>query len=264
MKISGTGFLSDEGKEEARRIQSELSSVLKIAYAAVTQCHKTLVSVQPLITSQITQKDDQKILASVLKVRLLEIAESVIYLAQGGFSVEIWAAYRNFLEAYFIFGNICSDASFAEKYSNSDLAVRQKLINVSIQSNSEVFESVRQYATDQIKKELKFEIESLAVKEKKTYEYAHNIGCETLYNSQYRIASAATHSTPRSLTDYIVKDKNKEIIELKRHPQDEGIEQRLLDLAWLLTTVNSAYSQLFSIPTNEEHKNLIDELNSFE
>jgi hypothetical protein len=264
MKVSGTGFLSEDGKTKALKIRTELSSILKLSYEAAMQCHETLVSMQPLILGQDTENDKQKIIASVLQVRLLEIAESAIYLAQGGFSVEICSAYRNFLEAYFIFGNVCEDAAFVAKYFNSDLKVREKLINVSQSSNSEIFEPVKQYASDQVRNELRAEIERLSASDTNTFTYAKNIGCEDIYNSQYRISSAATHSTPRSLADYVIEDSEQNVIELKRHPQADGVEQRLLDIAWFLTKVNSAYLNIFDASPTHEHKKLIEELTSFE
>ena len=45
MRISGTGFLSEEGQLKAQSIRAELSTVLQLSYDAVTQCHNALVSV---------------------------------------------------------------------------------------------------------------------------------------------------------------------------------------------------------------------------
>ncbi|MCY1166609.1 hypothetical protein D9M73_65550 [compost metagenome] len=128
MKVMGTGFLSPEGLLDAQQIQTRLLPLLDTAKEAVALCRDALRAAK--VAGQESDVEKQQVIACVLLARILEISESMILLASAGFSVETMAALRNFLDAYFIFGNICKDPSAVPKYFATDLIHRQKLINV--------------------------------------------------------------------------------------------------------------------------------------
>ena len=137
--------------------------------------------------------------------RLLEITEASVFLARGGFSVQVTSATREFLEAYFLLGNVCKDPAFVPQYFNTDLKARQKLINQATKHKGAPFALANQYATDEVKAHLKAQIDEVGAMELDVYNNAKNVEADGIYDSLYRITSAATHSTPRALDGYVTE-----------------------------------------------------------
>ena len=84
------------------------------------------------------------------------------------------------------------------------------------------------------------------------YKNASNVGCAGIYDSLYRIASAATHSSPRALADYVLESSDGAVLEVKRHPQLGDIGIRLLDVGAFLLNVQDAFNELFAAPASAE------------
>jgi hypothetical protein len=250
MKIIGNGFLSIQGQVEAKRLSTILTPLLDIVEEAINLCHSGLSSV--LIFSQVTEVEKQRAISCVMLARLLEISESMVMLSKAGFSVEVMASMRNFLDAYFIFGNVCKNPSFIPQYFNTDLKAREKLIKVADKHKEALFEQIKNYASDEVRDELKAKIDSVNASEFNSYEYAKNVGCVAIYDSIYRISSAATHSTPRSLAAYVKENENGEIVELYRGPQLDDIPASLYNVGTFLLTVRSAFDELFDIESTGE------------
>jgi hypothetical protein len=253
MKIVGDGFLSARGIAEARCINKEISAIIDLVQGAIKLCDNSLLQIDT--NAQETDIEKQKIISSVMLARLLEISESIVLLANGGFNTEVTAGLRNFLEAYFIFGNLCSNAEFVTEYFKTDLKARQKIINVAAQSKNEIYEKVNLYATENVRSELKSEIEQLDATEANCYEYAKRIECTETYNVLYRIASAATHSTPRSLEAYVAEDEAGDVAEIRRIPQLGKIPDNLITVGLFLLNSCEGYNKLFgndiSVKTNQ-------------
>jgi hypothetical protein len=199
------------------------------------------------VEAQETDVEKQKVIACVLVARILEISESISLLAAGGFSVEVTAGLRNFFDAYFIFGNVCRDPAFIETYFKSDLNTRKKLMNVASKHKDAPFDLLHEYATEEVKSQLASEIANRNALEFNSYAFAEKIDCTVIYDSMYRIASAATHSTPRALESYVVEDENGDVIQLRRHPQVSDIPNRLNDLGVFLLNVAGGFTELFGL-----------------
>ena len=152
MNLLGTGFLTPEGLAEAKRVEAGIAVELAIAKRAIAVCQAALTGAD--ISAQETDKQKQLLVACVMLTRILEISEGMVLLAQGGFSVDVTAALRNFLAAFFIFGNVCKDSTFVARYFRSDLRVRQKLVNAAAKHQGEPFELVNKYASPEVRKEL--------------------------------------------------------------------------------------------------------------
>jgi hypothetical protein len=250
VKIVGDGFLSARGVAEASRIRNEISSVVNLVQDAIRLCDISLLKID--VNSQETDIEKQKIISSVVLARLLEISESIVLLANGGFSTEVTAGLRNFLEAYFILGNLCSNAGFVAEYFKTDLKTRQKIINVAAQSKNEIYEKVNLYATENVRSELKCEIDELNATEANCYEYARRIDCTETYNVFYRIASAATHSTPRSLESYVVENGVGDVTGIRRIPQLGNIHDSLITVGLFLLNSCDGYNKLFGNDISSE------------
>jgi hypothetical protein len=250
MQVVGTGFLSPEGLEEAARLEQSLRDILALASRSIDLCHEGLVSV--VVDGQDTPQKQQHVIACLVLARLLEISEAVVVLAKGGFSVEVEATTRTFLEAYFLFGNVCKDAGFVPKYFAADLTARQKLINQASKHKDSPFKLTNDYGTPEVKAELKRQIEELGAEPLDAYKNASNVGCAGVYDSLYRVASAATHSTPRALAGYVLESPDGTVTEVRRGPQLGGIGARLHDVGCFLLNVRTAFDELFgSMPSQE-------------
>lgn len=250
MKIVGTGFLSPEGLHEAQQLRERIAPLLDLVARVIDLCHQGLVSVD--VAGQSTDEEKQKVIACVMLSRLLEISEATLLLARGGFSVEVTSTLRTFLDAYFIFGNVCRDPKFVPQYFNTDLKTREKLMNVALKHDAAPFQLSKAYASQAVRDELKAHIAAAGATEFNSYEYASNVGCVAIYDSLFRIASAATHSTPRSLSDYITENSDGEIVELRRRPQLSDIPTRLFDLGHFLLNVRSTFDELFGVDDDAE------------
>lgn len=256
MKLVGTGFLSIEGLAEAVRIESEISPSLLFVRQAIGVCHSGLEEID--LRSQESHEAKQKVIACVVLARMLEISEALVLLAKGGFSVDVTATFRNFLDAYFIFCNVCKDPAFVAQYFRSDLETRQKLLNAASKHRSELFELVNNYATQDLKDALKEQIFAQGAVKFDSYAHAHNVGCDDIYDSMYRVSSAATHSTPRALESYVREDPDGNVCELYRSPRAGDIVERLLDLGGFLLNTRRAFDELFGLSATAQ----IDCLNS--
>lgn len=262
MKVIGTGFLSKEGIEQAQQLQRNFAQVLTLTQRAIELCHNGIAGVS--VPSQETPEEKQRVIACVVLARLLEISEAVIHLARGGFSVEVESNLRNFLDAYFIFGNVCKDPEFVPQYFHTDLAIRLKIINGAINHSGAPFISTKEYATDEVKAQLKKQIAEAGATEMKTYQYAKNVGATSLYDSMYRITSSASHSSPRSLSGYTTEAPTGEILEVRRGPQVGDIPARVHDIGALLLNVREAFDELFGLHTQDEMARLHAEFQSIE
>lgn len=245
MKIVGTGFLSAEGVAAALRIADELAPQLLFTQQAIELCHLGLLQIR--VASQQSEKEKQKVIACVVLARLLEISEAMVLLARGGFSVEVTSSFRTFLDAYFVFGNVCNDATFIERYFQSDLEARRKLISAAFKHKIEPFDLINDYATKDVKDDLGAKITEVNALKFDSYKHALDIGCQHIYDSMYRVSSAATHSTPRALEEYVREDNDENVSDLLRKPQAGNIGARLLDLSAFLLNVRTAFDEVFEL-----------------
>lgn len=260
MKLVGNGFLTTEGLAEAKRFELGISTELAVVKRAIALCQAGLESVE--LSGQRTDVEKQRLIACVVLTRVLELSEGMVLLAQGGFSVDVTAAFRNFLDAYFIFGNLCKDPTFVARYFKGDLKVRQKLVNAAAKHRAEPFILVNAYASAQMRQELHEKILEMNATEFNSYQHATDIGCGHIYDSMYRISSAATHSTVRSLEDYVREDKEGNVIQILRKPQRGNIPERLLDLGSFLLNVRTAFDELFGLDAQNEINEIRDLLES--
>lgn len=258
MKIVGTGFLSGEGMAIASDIRQEVGALLEVVERAVALNHNGLQSVTVL--DQQTDVGKQKVVACIVLARLLENSEALVLLAKAGFSVEVEATFRNFLDGMFVFGNVCREPAFLLEYFQSDLIARSKLINKALTYEDEVFQSVKEFATPEVQKDLKAKIDEVNAQGFNSYQYAEKIGCRLIYDGRYRVASAATHTTPRSLAGYVVENEQQEAIELRRGPQIGAIPNWLCDAAKFLLDVRQEFDKLFGLDASKQIAVLRDEL----
>lgn len=126
MKIIGDGFLSGLGQQRAHQIVASHAQTFRALERTISDLR--LFAASQEVSKQDTEEDLQKIMALVLTVRLLEISEAALLVMKNGMSNEANSLFRVFLDAYFIMGNVCRDASFIADYVKSDELARIRCI----------------------------------------------------------------------------------------------------------------------------------------
>lgn len=259
MKIEGDGFLSESGQEKSHEIVARNERVFRAFERTISEV-RSFVSSQE-VREQDTDEERQKIIALVLAARVLEISEAALLVMRNGMSNEANTLFRVFLDAYFVIGNVCSDASFVANYFKSDEAARLKLLNAAKKHDSELFKAINEYASKALQDALQKKIAEENIQTFNSYAYAENIGCSTIYDSMYRVASGSLHTTPRALEKYTEEDVDGNITLIKDYPLEGDIPQRVFDLAYFLIRVLSGLKEVFGCLEEAEIQELVANLN---
>ncbi|AFJ02625.1 hypothetical protein Q7C_1476 [Methylophaga frappieri] len=259
MNVDGDGFLTEQADQRAE-------SAIQPHLAVFERLNEILALIRAFIKAhsvpvQESETDHQRIIALVLATRILEISEAGILIMRKGMTNESMTMLRVFLDAYFVFGNVCTNPGFVKEYFQTDLRARLKLMNVSQQHSSTLFASARAYA-DQEKDNLKSTVDSEGAKAFKSEEYAKNIGCSEIYDSLYRLTSPSLHTTPRSLEKYTQEDDAGNITDLVDGPQPGDIGQHAYDFAHFLINVLGGLRDVFGETDSENQDELKDKLNA--
>ena len=259
MKIKGDGFLSELGQKEAHQIVACNDRVFYSLECTISNLRSFASSRE--VHEQDTEEGRQKIIALVLTVRILEIAEAALLIMKSGMSNEADTLFRVLLDAYFVFGNVCSDASFVTIYFKSDDVTRLTLINAVKNHKSELFKGINEYASETMADELKKKIKDEESQKFDSYAYANKIDCSHIYHSMYRITCASLHTSPRSLGKYVDEDAMGNIQLIKDHPDVGDIPQRAFDFAFFLIKVLSGLKEVFGCLDETEIQNMVANLN---
>jgi|GEM_PF-2547123 len=187
----------------------------------------------------------QKITAVVLLLRLIDLTESILVLATGRPQQELKSLFRIFLEAYFIFGNVCLDADFVPIYFQTDEVNRLRLLNAGERHSHELFENLNRYAKQGARAQLRERVKREGFKASEVYQYAEKIGCAHIYDSMYRITSAQVHTTPRCLESYVDADRNGNISKIGPRRDNETAQQVVYDTTVFLFKTLRGACELF-------------------
>jgi len=259
MNVEGQGFLSKDGSDKSTRIVERNSDVFSSFEKTIRDCKSFVLSAN--LEGQDTEKDRQKIIAIVVAIRLLEICEAALLILKNGMSNEADTLFRVFLDAYFVFANICKDPAFIVEYFRSDEAARLKLLNSAEKHKSELFKEINEYATRELKSQLKQKIQEENIQAFKSYVYADKAGCAEMYDSLYRLMSAPLHTTPRALEKYIDEDEHGNITRIKYYPVEDDIPERAYDFSYHLIKVIGGLKDVFGCSNEIETNAMIEKLN---
>lgn len=230
MRILGDGHLSSKGQEEAAGIVAENQGGFEVLLQSIKAFRSFATSCE--VAEQYAKNDKQKVIALVLAARLLEVTEAAYVIMQHGMSTEANSLFRVFLDAYFVFGNVCSDPEFVVEYFQSDEANRLKLINAVRKHKDDLFQQANDGISGQHQEDLKAKVESEKIQAFNSYNYAARIGCENIYDSMHRITSSAVHTTLRALVDYSEENDEGILLSVRDCPSRGQIPQRLHDFAY--------------------------------
>lgn len=179
---------------------------------------------------QDTDAEKQKAIAAVLLARVIEVVEAGFLLASRGACVETATMFRVFLDAYFVLANFCSNTGFLSTYFRSDEAERLKLMRAASKRESDMFSEIREYASLELQSELDARIKAEKIQAFNSFAYAENVGCGHIYDSMYRISSAAVHSTPRALEKLVEVDNEGRITHILLQAHGDSANRVLYDL----------------------------------
>jgi hypothetical protein len=250
LKIVGDGFLSKKGQELASLIVADNQSGFEALLESIDAFRSFASSCET--TSQESNADKQKVIALALAARLLEVTEAAYVIMQNGMSTEANSLFRIFLDTYFVLGNICSNTDFVMEYFHSDKADRLKLINSARKHSDELFQQINDGISREHHADLKERVESEKIQAFNSYNYAVKIGCENIYDSMYRIASSAVHTTPRSLVSYCEENDEGIVLSVRDGPVHGDIPQRLHDFAYFTIKALSGLQEVFDRLNQEE------------
>ena len=248
--MNGDGFLSEKGREKSKKIKEQNDERLSYLKSILHDINNFLTNVD--LVSQKGEENAQKLFSIILAARLTEITEACILVFENGMSNESNTLFRVFLDAYFVFGNICEDKTFVKNYMQSDHSARLKLLNSARKHDSQLFRSINTYGTDEVKAEIEQLISQEKIQSFNSYKYADSIGCSEIYDCFYRITSANVHTTPRVLDKYVEEDEDGNVIVVKNYPQEGDIAYRIYDIAWFLIQVYSGLSEVFDCFNQED------------
>lgn len=211
----------------------------------ISWAHELLRSLP--IASQGTDAEKRKVMAAVLLARVIEAVESGFLLASRGACLETATMFRVFLDAYFVLANVCSDASFLSVYFRSDEVERLKLMRAvsKPKHESEMFREVREYASHELQRELDARIKAEKIQAFNSFAYAENVGCGDIYDSMYRISSAAVHSNPRALENLIEVDDQGRITHIFLQTHGDSANRVLYDLHQFFCKALEGICELF-------------------
>lgn len=204
MQIIGGSNVQPTDVERLTATEGVNCELVKVFADLISWAHQLLRSLP--IGSQDSDVEKQKVIAAVLLARHIEIVESCFLLASRGVRLETATLFRVYLDAYFVLANVCSDAGFLSTYFRSDEAERLKLMRAATKREDEMFREIREYASHKLQDELDVRIKAEKIQAFNSFIYAKNVGCENIYDSMYRLSSAAVHSSPRALENLIETD----------------------------------------------------------
>ena len=217
--------------------------LVKVFAETVAWSHELLRSLP--IASQKTDFEKQRVIAAVLLARLIETVESCFVLASRGASLETSTMFRVFLDAYFVLANVCSDAGFLSTYFRTDDAERLKLMRAASKRSSEMFRELQEYATQEAQSELGAKVKAEKIQAFNSYAYAENVGCGDIYDSMYRLSSAAVHSNPRALEKLVQVDDEGRITHILLTANGEAANRVLYDVHCFFCKALEGICELF-------------------
>ncbi|MGH9552401.1 MAG: DUF5677 domain-containing protein [Terriglobales bacterium] len=260
MEIDGGGFLGrplpDVRQTAPGANQALFEVLLKLCAFAET------LKAELVVARQGTDEEKQKVIAAIVFVRLLEIVQAVAILAAHGVREELHSLFRVFLDAYFVLANCCTSADFIPTYFHTDLPTRLKLLNAAAKHDSPLFALAKEYATAEVKNELDAKIKAEKIDAFNSQLFAHNVGCDAIYDSMYRLASASVHTTPRCLEHYVEEDAQGEIVKVLHRSDATTTDRVTYDISWFFIKSLHGICELFGIHRDAELDSLESTLNT--
>ena len=203
---------------------------------------------------------DQEVLAAATFLRILQGFQATVILAKFGLVLDSQVVLRGVLESLFILKLICEETAFVSEYVGSDSVQRLKWMNIAHQSKNPNFDSLRNYATPEVREKLRQEIAKHDWKELKVEEIARRAGLSHVYDTDYRILSAAVHTLPRVIESMTSFDDTGGVTGFNSGPSDEGLDYVLFTAQRTLFMALVAVAKLFGLNRADIFAEINDQL----
>jgi len=165
----------------------------------------------------INVSDTYQLTTTVLFVRLMELYQGVMVVADRGMAAPTRILFRAFLEAFFHFAAIHKDPKYLDDYQDQFERQRKTLVNRIRHSNNPELEDLRK----PIDARLIAEIDQIDVRQVSIEEVARRAGQHNTYLTAYAILSRAVHSCASDLEAYLDYDKgDQKIVSFRYGPTD--------------------------------------------
>lgn len=240
MSIDKKGFLGEQIHEFSRDIINNNKELFDLCFDFNQFAHEVKYRFQ------FHSEDERAIIAACLFIRILNGFQAVVILAKYGLPIESNMVLRNLFQTLCILKLVVKNEEFHRKYISTDLVQRRRLFNVAREISDPVFDELRNDAHEYIK-ELSNEIEEREAEEYSVEKLAELANWKLFYNTFYRLLSADTHTSPRSIEEYIALDEENIIRSIKWGPNDEGINQTLFTAIDFLRMASGLTIEFFDV-----------------
>lgn len=221
MPFKSFGFLGKEIENGRQMVKNKFAQYFNLA-SDVNAFSLTTIS-----RLKFNKDNLQDCLMGAIFAKIIHSFQSVVILAQYGLESDSRIILRALLDSAFVFGAICKDEGFAEKYIGSQKAERLRSINSALNSHRNLFD-------DDTIKELEKQRDILtAEKKKKEFQaiipeqIANDAGLGSVYLLNYRPLCVDVHTGSEALECFLNLDKDNEIRSIKLGPRTESIPDNL-------------------------------------
>jgi len=263
MTLEEEGFLSNE-------VETASQIIYKRHEAFFTLCADINRHGQQIKERiEIHSEDLQELMAAILFTKVLEGFQGAFLLIKRGFLAEPKALMRVVLENLFVLKRCCEDREFPFDYLAYDEKQRLNLLNWASNQSGGFYPLLREYATKELKAEIKEKIERESIKDfSHAEQLAEKAGMKSFYGI-YKCLSGFIHASPKSLERYKVFDEGGNVVELRHGPDDEHVRIDLLTLADFLILAIQAFCHLFDLEESsvveafkDRHRELVAEFDT--
>jgi len=250
MDFNEKGFLGTAIDAFLKSVQLQYARFFQLSYQINELAHATKFELQ------VHNRDPQEYLAATLFLRLLNGFEATVILGTKGLLFEAKVVLRSVIETLFILKLLCKEETFAFEYLGSSKVQSLKWMNIAHESQDPNFESLRQYATPEVMKALRKEIERHGLKKLEVEPIARRADLQHIYNAQYRLLSEQVHCLPISLDPFMVENQEGGLDSFDWGPKHEGLDFILFTNIQMLFTALVPVTKLFGLDKSDELKKI--------
>jgi len=260
MSLDEQGFLSPDIAQHRDNFRSTYAKHFEVVENAIKCCHSTKY------TLNVHNRDGQEVFAAGLLLKLMADVEATVLLLERGMASSARSLLRVALECSVNLANICESPEFLKTFILIAERERLRLIKGIRQSHSPDFDEFKKTIADDLVKEIQERLEGQ--QDPNTRELFKNVGMDEMYNTQYRLYSADTHSNPPSVEPMFDYDERNQIKGFKWGPAaDQDLRPELIECARLLITALRMIRKIFMIDIDaqlsillREYQRIVDQL----
>jgi hypothetical protein len=222
LNFDEAGFLSEQINQIKEEIYHQYKKNFDLCYEVSSFAEKVKYEFH------IHPDNGQEVITACLFIRLLETYQAAIVLIERGFDSQVKAMIRMLLETLMVLKICCDDEKYIREYVRTDEKNRQKIMNIALKYEDNLFSEVRNYATQEIKADLDNTIKTEGITDLVWERIAAKADMSRDYDSVYRYMSMCMHTTPRELETYLDLDSDNDIASLNHLPRNSETKEHLM------------------------------------